>query len=491
VARTPPSFRRPDGQWDRTRLRRLGTRTLVVAVAGFVLLSIGRSMFGGASFPGTGGKAKPSPSSGRTGSSSPPTVDLNGVRIPANGQPVIVLNPGLVRPGATVTVTGVGFDAGSRVDFLLSTEASQGAKTSPSPSKGSPKGAGQAKARSVASATVGKGGTVSAQIAMPSRGGQGRQVVIAKQRNSDKEARAEAVSAAGVASMTISDETGRPGDTVTVTAQGFDPGEDVRVYWGGIAGEPAMTLKADKSGNVGRTGIRVGVGAMGNNTLFLIGAESKVAATAPFQILGLYPTVKVAPYAVKPGDRVSFSGSGFAPDERVLVYVNAPGDVPVMTIAANDQGSINGPGFRVPFGLKGKQSLIFIGDQSRATVNTGFSVLDYTPAVRPSAYGGLPGTVISFYATGFAPKEAVHVFVGGGSGGQGELVSAFRVDEKGSASAAGHYLVPGDASNELTFTLRGARSGGTATVTIAIDKPPQPVQVQPEPRYTLPPDLKE
>src|SRR5262249_13363579 len=99
-------------------------------------------------------------------------------------------------------------------------------------------------------------------------------------------------------------------------------------------------------------------------------------------------------------------------------------------------------------------------------------------------------TVLNFYARNFAPNEVVKVYAGGTANSQGDLVSAFRVDAKGSASAAGSYVIPGSAQGKLTFSLVGSKSDSTATSKFTVDKPDGPVNVTPQPKYTLPPDLQ-
>jgi hypothetical protein len=447
-------------------------RFVLLAIAALALFSIGRTvivMISGGSGPG-GGENAESESKPKT---PPPTVDLNGAGIPVTGQPIIILNPGLVRPGAKVGLSGSGFDAGARVDVFV---------TAGKDDKGK-------KPESVASATATKDGTVAAEFGIPAGSSERQYEVQARQRGSDKSAKAVAMTAAGVATMTLKPDAGQPGSTVEVSAEGFAPNEEINVHWGSLAGEPSQKLRASPSGGLTRARVPVGVSATGNTTLMLIGNESKTAATASFLMLGLYPTVTMEPYAAKAGERMGFSGKGFAPGERVLVYVNSAGDKPSMTVDADGAGAFANAGFKLPYGLQGKQSLIVIGEQSRASVQAGFTLLPYIPLGRASIYGGMPGTTLSFYVTGFAPNEAVHVRAGGGQGNTGKLVTAFRVDNKGSAAAAGSYVIPGDAQKGVTFTLTGAKSKASATVTVEVNAPDQPVNVPPQPEYKLPPDL--
>ncbi len=456
-----------------SRSRRLWKRGALTAVALFVVVSVVRSVLPalGVHVPSAGSNPTSAPSV-EVSSPPPPTVKLNDVPILGGGQPIITLSPGLVTPGTTVAVIGSGFDAGARVDLLL---GNGGAKT----------------AQPVGTVTVKKDGSLSGSIPFPAQaqGGQ-TTVVTAQQRGGDKAAKAEATLAQGVAKATVYPAAGKPGDTISLSGQGFGPGEDVGVYWGRVSGEPNVVLHADSGGSLGKAGVKVGIAPVGPTSLFIVGRKSGSAASAPFQMLGLYPNITVKPYAVKAAQRIGFSGKGFDPGERVLLHVNSAGGPPVAALPTDASGGFSNAGFIVPFELTGHQALVFIGEKSRATATAGFSVLPYQPQARASTYGALPGTSVSFYVTGFAPNEAVHVYVGRGQGASGDLVAAFRVDGTGRASAAGSYVIPGNAGNGVSFSLLGARSGATAAATVKVDNSGGPVQVPPQPKYTLPQDLQ-
>jgi hypothetical protein len=474
------------GSW----LRRYWKRMAIGAIVVFVLFNVGRSVlpaFGLTGLTGGGGgNQQASQPTAKTSSSPPPTVDLNGVNVPGGGQPILMLNPGLAQPGGTIKANGSGFDPGSRVDVSLA------AGTSSAGASATPAAKADGKEQRVASATTAKDGSISTSFTFPSQsaGGSGNRDVIARQRGSDKTATAEVVPAAGTGVASLSLTTGRPGDTVTLTAHGFAPGEDLAVYWGRTNGTPSATAHADGSGSVGQTPVRVGTTATGTTNLFVVGTKSGNAAAVPFQVLGLYPTVTVKPYAAKAGQRVTFSGKGFAPGERVLVHLNSAAGRPVMSLPTDAGGSFGGAGITVPYTLKGQQALVVVGDQSRASVNSGFSVLPYQPAGKLSSYNGLPGLPLKFSATGFAPNEAVHVFTDRGSGKAGTLVSAFRVDGFGNASGQGKYQIPGDGGNQQSFSLVGARSGASVDITIKVDRSSGPLDIPPAPPYQLPKNLE-
>ena len=309
-------------------------------------------------FTGAEGKAvKASSSSSPSASATSPIprpspstrVTLGGHSIAAAGQPILLLNPGLVAPGGQVSVQGSGFDPGATVEVrLLARRSSQGTE--------------------VAMGKANKTGSLFTEFTMPSSASGSGTTVVAQEQGSGKSATAQLVSPAGAASANIVGKAaGQPGDTVTVSATGFGPGETVNVYWGRMNGTPAATLTADGSGSIGRASVPVGVAPVGPTTLVLVGTKTDATATAPYQMLGLYPGTTPHPYAVLSGKTMTYTGSGFAPGEQVLIYFNASGGTPALTVQANSGGSFS-TSFVVPFGLTGRQTLTAIGEESRAAV---------------------------------------------------------------------------------------------------------------------------
>jgi hypothetical protein len=418
------------------------------------------------------GNSRPRATVSATSASPSPSVrvTLGGHSVAAAGQPVILLNPGLVAPGGQVSVQGSGFDPGATVEVrLLAKRASQGTE--------------------VALGKTNKTGSLITEFTMPSSVNGSDTTVVAQEEGGSKSATAQLVSPVGAASASIVGKAaGQPGDTVTVSATGFGPGEKVDVFWGRMSGTPVATLTADGSGSIGRASVPVGVAPVGPTTLVLVGTRTQATATAPYQMLGLYPSTTPHPYAVLSGKTMTYTGSGFAPGEQVLIYFNASGGTPALTTQANSGGSFS-TSFVVPFGLTGRQTLTAIGEESRAAVSTSFTVLPYAPSVQASTYGALPGTSIGFYADGFAPNEVVLVYLGRGQGSAGTLVTAFRANAQGDAAAAGSYVIPGNAGPTLYFTLVGQQSGGSGVAKVSVTTPQQPVTVPAQPAYVLPPSL--
>jgi hypothetical protein len=427
----------------------------------------------------TENSGKPAAASHSSGPAAPsvaptptPTVTLGGHPVAAGSGPAIVLNPGLVAPGGWVEVEGSGFDPGAAVTVWLKTGG---------------KSAKSANSIVVAHGKTAKFGVLSVGFHMPASVNTSSASVVAQEAGGLKTATASLAAPGGVGTASIIGKAaGKPGSIVTVNATGFGAGEQVNVYWGRTSGTPAATVTADAAGDI-RTPIKVGIAPVGPTTLVLVGQRTKTTATAPYLMLGLYPMAVPHPYALRAGHSMTFTGSGFAPNEQVLIFLNANRGVPALTETANGQGSFS-VNFVVPFGLKGKQQLTAMGDESRATATTGFTVEPYLPSAQASTYGALPGTTVSFYGKGFAANEVVLVYANTVHGRQ--LVTAFRVNQQGSAAGAGSYVIPNGVGPQLIFTLVGQTSGGTANVKFAVQNAGGAApSVPPQPPYVLPPSL--
>jgi hypothetical protein len=420
---------------------------LVLAVVGSLIQMVVRGGgFGGAlNTTGEGAKKSRSQPQQIQKPKQPKMIKLGGHLVPRSAGAIIVVNPGLVAPGGKAAVQGAGFGAKSTVDLLLKTKASD------------------TRGKAIGTVKADRNGSISASFTTPEKVTSKPATLVAQQRSGDRVAQAQVVSGGGIGAVKLNKAIGRPGDSVSLSIRGFGRSEPIDVYWGRVGGTPLTTLTADPSGGIGRADIKVGVVPTGNSTLVLVGRKSKTTATAPFQMMGLYPSLKPSPYAVKSGHRLTLSAKGFAPSERVLFYINTAGGIPAFAANADASGMVRQVAFQVPFGLRGKQSVTAIGDQTRAVVRTGFQVTPYAPAAEPSAYAGKAGTSVSFYVTGFAAREKVTIYAGGSGSGPGKRVGTFQVDEKGAATAVGSYKITKADEGGVSFRFVGQTSNGTAT----------------------------
>ncbi len=402
---------------------------------------------------------------------TPKAVNIGGKQVTTDVGALILLNPGIVRQGTSVVVSGSGFDAGSVIDLAIKRPGS---------------------ATALASDTVKAdkwGNFAGANLNVPMSLSSGNFTVSAHQRNSDATAQAVGTVAGGAPQAKLGAQVGKPGDSTVISLHGFAPGETVRVYWNTLSGQPVTTFQMDGGGGIGQGKLQVPFGAVGDNTFLFVGAKSQSMVAASFLVLSLYPTVKLSSYALKADNPISFSGSGFGPSERVFVFLNSTNGQPLAVISTDAHGAFkNAAGFLIPFAIKGKQTLIFMGEQSRAPNAVNFTVLPYSPVIQPSTYGGFPGTTISFYVAGFARSEVVHVYAGHTKSTMGTMIGCFQTNDRGSAAAVGSYLIPGDAQGTLGFALVGAKSGGVGVASINVGAPPAPVQTPKQAPFTCPLD---
>ena len=395
---------------------------------------------------------------------TPVVVQIQGTAVSIEAKPLLLLNPSTVRQGSSVGVTGSGFDPGATVDIYVKQQASDSVDP-------------------LTFVQVDKsGGFGGVTFAVPDALPRGNFLVEADQRESANVARATAVIAGGSPQVKLGTQAAKSGDTVQLSATGFGPDEDINVYWNDLSSDVIGTIHTDDSGEVRQGSVRVPFGAVGNNGFIFVGQKSQSPVTVPFQMLNLYPSVDLSSYAIKPDNVLSFSGKDFGPGENVTVYLNNPDSPALTAIQTDDSGGFaNAGGFLVPFGLQGKQTLIFVGQESKAPTTASFDTLPYTPSAQPSTYGGRPGTTLTFYAIGFARNEIVHALVGRTQDSPGTQVSCFRTDTQGNAASGGSYVVPGDAApGQLVFSLMGSRSQAVATAALEVIASDVPVQVPPQ-----------
>src|SRR5258708_6408359 len=486
-AKLPPPVVRPPVPEDaepslpvarppRTRTRLKRWKLLLIVLGGIVAISVVFGMLNRSAGSGavdTTGATHQSTASIPTPTPAPatpiPTVHpkLGGPTTVTPGV-LILLNPRIVRQGTSTELTGSGFDPRATIDLTIKQRASDPGQV-------------------VTSVHADKYGTFSSTFSVPTSLSSGTFTIEASERGSTRVTQATGVVSGGAPQLKLGAEVGKPGDIITVSAHGFSPNETIKVYWNTISGQPVTTLQADGGGGIGQGSVQVPFGAAGVNTFLFVGAKSQALAAASFDLLSLYPSIKLSSYAIRADNPLSFSGVGFGPGERVLVYVNSASGQPVAAIQTTQKGTFsNARGFDIPFALKGQQTLIFQGEESGASVAVSWTVLPYAPNAQASTYGGLPGTTVTFYASGFARNEVVHVYVGHTQNSAGTLVSCFRTDAKGNAAAAGSYVIPGNAQGKLVFALTGSKSGGTATASLSVSAAPTAVQVPTQPPFTCP-----
>ncbi|HUX87492.1 MAG TPA: hypothetical protein VMW65_10860 [Chloroflexota bacterium] len=356
--------------------------------------------------------------------------------------PLVLLNPSSARPGSTVGVTGSGFTAGSTIDLYLKHKMDDQGK-------------------SLGFVQADKSGTFGGfNLALPSDYVSGPFILVAQEHNGSQQAIATGTVAANSPQVTFGTQVGKPGDVIAYSLKGFAPDEAVKIFFNSLNSPVIDTVHTDQSGNLRQDNLTVPFGAIGNNAFIFVGQKSQSPVTVSFLMLNLYPTITVNTYATRADSTLTFDGKGFGPNERVLLHLNSVQSSPVAVVSADGTGSFkNAAPFTIPFSLKGKNTFIAIGEQSQAPSTVSIDILPYTPIAETSTYGGRAGTTVTYYGTGFARDELVHVYVGRTAQSSGTEVSCFITDLQGNVAAAGSYTIqPNIQPGQLIFTLLGVDS---------------------------------
>src|SRR5262249_17162106 len=162
--------------------------------------------------------------------------------------PVILLNPGVVRQGTQVIVTGTGFPPKATIDLVLKRQAG-----------------GQSLAATFVQAdkTGSFGGAI---LPVPTSLSSGTFLVQAAARGSAQVAEAAGTIAGGTPQVKLGVQVAQPGDLIVFSLHGFSPGEPINIYWNTMGGQPVATVHADGGGAVGQGTVQVPYGAVGPNT---------------------------------------------------------------------------------------------------------------------------------------------------------------------------------------------------------------------------------
>lgn len=249
-----------------------------------------------------------------------------------------------------------------------------------------------------------------------------------------------------------------PGDTVTVTGEGYLPGEDVVVTID-PSGE-SVTVTADENGSF-TTDITVPEDAeLGEYTATGVGQESDASDSDTFSVVepAAQPTLMVDPSEVNPGDDVTINGSGFLPGEEVEVTIDGEGGTTVVQADENGSFSLD---VTVPEDADlGTYTASALGLESERTASDTFDVVEpgaVSPSVTVDPSEVNPGDTVTVTGEGFLPGEEVVVTID--PSGESVTVTA---DEDGAFSV--EVTIPEDAEpGDFTATAVGQESERTAS----------------------------
>jgi hypothetical protein len=263
-------------------------------------------------------------------------------------------------------------------------------------------------------------------------------------------------------SMTSTANT--PGSTLMVSGTGFAHNESVMLKL-----ESTVTnVTAQTDGSFTEAQVAIPQVLPGVYVLHAQGVDSGAEALGYFYIGGFYPSAQPSSYYLVPEQMLSFSASGFAPNESVQITEGESATV-LATTTTNGSGSfMDGGSIKIPLSFaNSSRTFHLMGLASGAKADLSVKIGQFYPVIWPSAYYALPGEMMSFSGNNFAPQEEVKVYVGTGT----TAVATLMTMADGSFENAGSFQIPYTyAGTSKSFRLVGSRSGVSAEVAVSIGR---------------------
>ncbi|HAO64742.1 TPA: hypothetical protein DCQ44_02040 [Candidatus Taylorbacteria bacterium] len=251
--------------------------------------------------------------------------------------------------------------------------------------------------------------------------------------------------------ITLSSFSGSPAQTITASGGGWPAGDLISIYFSSVGGTPVTTTTAAADGTFS-TGILIPANAP-QGALPIIAADASSTQKAnSYYVVPLQASITSTANSHAPFGTVTVNGTGFAPNENVLLDLAGATN----TVGANAAGSFTGT-LTVPAVPTGLYSIKATGQSSeaRSTDYLNFFWIDaFYTAASPSAYYLMPGDTLTFTGSGFASSETITV-----TSGPGTTVGTFTANPTGSFTNGGGVVIPMDyAGTNKTFTLTGSLS---------------------------------
>jgi hypothetical protein len=260
--------------------------------------------------------------------------------------------------------------------------------------------------------------------------------------------------------LNTSASSSTPYSTITVSGAGYAPNEVVDLNFAGSTTQ----VNASASGAFTAAVVKTPNATAGSYQLVGVGVSSGAEAIAYQYINGFFPSASPSSYYVLPQSTLSFTGSGFAPNETVNVSDATSGTV-YSSFTTTATGSFtNAGGFTVPSSAAGSTiKFVLAGKTSNASTSASVTVGQYFPNVSPSSYYVMPGSTLSFTGSGFAPNESVTV------SNSTTVLETVKANAMGNVTATPAITVPTSSfGTNQTFTLTGQSSHGTSSVTVQV-----------------------
>ncbi len=250
-----------------------------------------------------------------------------------------------------------------------------------------------------------------------------------------------------------------PGSTITWTGGGFSPNEPITVR-DSITHALLASFTADANGSFSAAGPMVVPLSARNGTVSytLHGGNTGINLTYVLAVADLYPYAAPSSWYATPGTSITFSGSGFGPNESVSLMLGTSTSA-LATATADSTGAFTmlGP-VNLPYGSTANYRIA--GGTSGASASVPVTLAGFYPTISPSSYYSNPGGIITLTGSGFAANEPVVVTIGG-------------VPTTTTTNGTGGFVInnvqaPATPNTPATISGVGQLSGASTSFTMAI-----------------------
>jgi hypothetical protein len=250
-------------------------------------------------------------------------------------------------------------------------------------------------------------------------------------------------------SVSLSDSSGAPGTSITVSGSGFTDGDTYSIRFApGTTYDSLLITGGTVTGTSFSQPINIPAVPWGQYIIRVVTSRGTFSPT--FTVV---PLTDISRTSGAVGDIIVLSGVGFRADVRVNALFD---NTEVANTQTNSFGSFSGMSFTVPAAYRGNHT-VRVTD-GIASTNHGFSVV---PKLTISPQSGVVDDRIDLNGSGFTANSPITIFWDNDAISTGAIIA----DSNGSFAST-DFVVPG--STEGAHTIR-ARDGGYASATASVE----------------------
>lgn len=267
---------------------------------------------------------------------------------------------------------------------------------------------------------------------------------------------------AQAASLSYTSTGTTPYSTLSISGSGFSPLESVLV----MLGLNSTTTAANSSGSFSSVPLTIPNVPSGLYYIIGVGQSSGMPAFSGIWVGSFYPAAAPSAWYILPGSTLTWSGSGFSPNESITI---TQGTTTIGTFSADGSGMFSGAASsQVPYAFRNSTAVYHLtSSQSGVSTDYTITVANMYPFANPSTWYAVPGTPLTFGGGGFGPNESVSLYLGTST----SAIATFSADALGSFSGMGATSLPfasQTGGGPAQYRLVGNSSGVFATAPVSL-----------------------